>query len=144
MSNLTYGMKLIPEKERYIGIDQVVDLLDLSHMISRRPAKLSGGEKQRVAIGRALLTSPYLLLMDEPLASLDGARKNEVLPFIRKLSTQLSIPVLYVSHSIEEILSIAEKILVLIQGRLKAAGSAEEIVKLDNFQEMTGAMAFKN
>jgi molybdate transport system ATP-binding protein len=144
MSNLTYGMKLIPEKERYIGIDQVVDLLDLSHMISRRPAKLSGGEKQRVAIGRALLTSPYLLLMDEPLASLDGARKNEVLPFIRKLSTQLSIPVLYVSHSIEEILSIAEKILVLIQGRLKAAGSAEEIVKLENFQEMTGAMAFKN
>lgn len=144
MSNLTYGMKLIPAKERYIEKDQVIDLLDLSRLVNRRPAKLSGGEKQRVSIGRALLTSPYLLLMDEPLASLDEARKQEVLPFIKKLSTQLSIKVLYVSHSIEEILSIARNILVLTRGKLTAAGSVEDIVKLDNFHDMTGAMALKN
>ncbi len=144
MSNLTYGMKLTPPGERYIEIDQVIDLLDLSTLLDRRPAKLSGGEKQRVAIGRALLTSPSLLLMDEPLASLDQARKHEVLPFIQTLSTQLSIPVLYVSHSIEEIILIAQNILVLTQGRLKAAGKTQEIVTLDDFQEMTGAMALKN
>lgn len=141
MSNLTYGMKLIPSCERYIHIDQVIDLLDLSSVIGRRPAKLSGGEKQRVAMGRALLTSPSLLLMDEPLASLDAVRKNEVLPFIKRLSTQFSIPVLYVTHSMGEILSIAEKIIVLNRGMLTAAGRTKEIVTRDDFQEMTGAMA---
>ena len=140
MSNLTYGMKLIPACERYIGIDQVIDLLDLSTVINRRPAKLSGGEKQRVAMGRALLTSPVLLLMDEPLASLDEARKNEVLPFILKLSKEFSIPVLYVTHSMVEILSIAENILVLNKGTLKAAGKTKDIVHQDDFQEITGAM----
>jgi len=144
MSNLTYGMKFIPAHERYVHIDQVIDLLDLSNLINRRPAKLSGGEKQRVAIGRALLTSPGLLLMDEPLASLDEARKNEVLPFIKRLSTDLSISVVYVTHSMEEILSIAEHILVLNQGMLKAAGETKEILSLGDFHKMTGAMAFKN
>jgi molybdate transport system ATP-binding protein len=96
-----------------------------------------------VAIGRALLTSPYLLLMDEPLASLDEARKQEVLPFIRRLSTQFSIPVLYVSHSIEEIMRIADKILVITNGRLTASGKTREIMGLDNFQEMTGAVSLK-
>ncbi|CCK82453.1 MULTISPECIES: molybdenum ABC transporter ATP-binding protein [Desulfobacula] len=144
MSNLTYGMKLVPVDERYIEIDQVVDLLDLSSLLNRRPAKLSGGEKQRVAMGRALLTSPYLLLMDEPLASLDEARKNEVLPFIKRLSTNLSIPVLYVTHSMDEILMIAKKILVLSHGSLKAAGKTRDILSMDYFQEITGAMALKN
>ncbi len=143
VSNLTYGMRLIPPESRYIKMDQVIDLLDLSRLLDRRPAKLSGGEKQRVAIGRALLTSPYLLLMDEPLASLDEARKQEVLPFIRRLSTQFSIPVLYVSHSIEEIVRIADKILVITNGRLTASGKTREIMGLDNFQEMTGAVSLK-
>jgi len=139
MSNLTYGMKLVPAKKRYINIDHVIDLLDLAKVLNRRPAKLSGGEKQRVAIGRALLTSPYLLLMDEPLASLDQSRKHEVLPFIKKLSTELSIPVLYVSHNMEEISAIAKKILVLIQGALKVSGNIEEIIIQKDFQVMTGA-----
>ncbi len=140
MSNLTYGMKLIPVAERYINLDRVIELLDLSSLLDRRPAKLSGGEKQRVAMGRALLTSPSLLLMDEPLASLDEARKNEVLPFIKKLSAKLSIPVFYVSHSMDEIFSIAEKILVLSWGKLTAAGSTREVLNLGNFNEITGAM----
>lgn len=144
MSNLTYGMKLIPEAERYINLDRVIELLDLSSLLDRRPAKLSGGEKQRVAMGRALLTSPFLLLMDEPLASLDEARKNEVLPFIKKLSAKLSIPVCYVSHSMDEILSIAEKILVLSCGKLTAAGNTREVLSLGNFNEITGAMPLSN
>ena len=88
-SNLTYGMQLTPAAERFIHLDQVVDLLGIGHLLKRRPAGLSGGEKQRVAIGRALLTSPDLLLMDEPLASLDQARKYEVLPFIHRLCREL-------------------------------------------------------
>jgi len=144
MSNLGYGMKLIPPSDRHVDMDTIIELLDLSNLLDRRPARLSGGEKQRVAMGRALLTSPSLLLMDEPLASLDEARKKEVLPFIKKLSTQLSIPALYVSHSMEEILSVADNILVLKKGVLTASGSTGKIIGLDDFQEMTGAMALKN
>ncbi|MBU1194433.1 MAG: molybdenum ABC transporter ATP-binding protein [Proteobacteria bacterium] len=139
MSNLTYGMKLIPKAERYLETDQIVDLLDLSGLINRRPARLSGGEKQRVAMGRALLTSPSVLLMDEPLASLDAARKNEVLPFIKKLSTDLSIPVLYVSHSMEEIRSIARRVMVLNNGQLRFAGKTEQIIQQEGFSHEAGA-----
>ena len=144
MSNLTYGMNLIPRAERHIKTDQVIDLLDLSRLVQRRPAKLSGGEKQRVAIGRALLTSPYLLLMDEPLASLDAARKQEVLPFIKRLSTEISIGVLYVSHSMEEIEVIADKILVINNGRLAASGNTRGVMDLNDFRDMTGTGGLKN
>jgi len=96
--NLTYGMNRVPPSRRYVSFDAVVSLLGIEHLLARRPAMLSGGEKQRVAMGRALLTSPALLLMDEPLASLDADRKAEVLPFIARLSRAFSIPTLYVSH----------------------------------------------
>ena len=127
-SNLTYGMQLTPAAERFIHLDQVVDLLGIGHLLKRRPAGLSGGEKQRVAIGRALLTSPDLLLMDEPLASLDQARKHEVLPFIQRLCREFSLPVLYVSHSMEEIINLADHLVVLEQGRVKAAGAMEALM----------------
>ena len=126
-SNLTYGMRLTPKAERYVDFEQVVHLLGIEHLIDRRPAKLSGGEKQRVSIGRALLTSPSILLMDEPLASLDVARKAEVLPFIARLSGRFSIPILYVSHSLEEVLNLADSMVVLDTGRAVAAGSIEEL-----------------
>jgi molybdate transport system ATP-binding protein len=126
--NLTYGMKLTPPSRRYIGLDQAVDLLGIEPLLDRRPAKLSGGEKQRVAIGRALLTSPRLLLMDEPLSSLDGARKEEVLPFIAKLPRAFSIPVLYVTHSIDEIQRLADWLVLMEAGKSIAVGDVGEMM----------------
>jgi molybdate transport system ATP-binding protein len=137
-SNLTYGMGLIPKAERYVDLDQVVHLLGIEHLLDRRPGKLSAGEKQRVAIGRALLTSPSLLLMDEPLASLDVARKAEVLPFIARLSGEFSIPILYVSHSLEEILNLADAMVVLDSGRTAAVGSIEDLMSRSDLQRLTG------
>ena len=126
-SNLIYGMKLVPEDRRYVEFDQVVDLLGIRTLLGRRPAKLSGGEKQRVAIGRAFLCSPDLLLMDEPLASLDGPRKEEVLPFISKLCRRFSIPVLYVSHSVSEIMRLADQVVILDEGRVAESGPVTEL-----------------
>jgi molybdate transport system ATP-binding protein len=127
-ANLTYGRELTPPARRYVDLDQVVALLGIESVLSRRPAKLSGGEKQRVAIGRALLTSPSLLLMDEPLASLDAERKAEVLPFIARLSREFSIPILYVSHSLEEILSLTDTLVLMAEGRVVAAGPIETLL----------------
>jgi molybdate transport system ATP-binding protein len=136
--NLVYGMNLLPARERRIGFDRVVDLLGIAGLLARRPATLSGGEKQRVAIGRALLTSPRLLLMDEPLASLDQARKSEVIPFIGKLPAALSIPILYVTHSIDEVLLLADDIVLMDCGRSVAAGPLQEVIGCLEFQEMFG------
>jgi molybdate transport system ATP-binding protein len=124
-SNLTYGMHLTPADKRFVSFDQVVALLGIESLLERRPAKLSGGEKQRVAIGRALLTSPDLLLMDEPLASLDAARKLEVLPFIATLSHKYSIPTLYVSHSMAEIRQLADHLVTIEGGKVSAYGPLE-------------------
>ncbi|MDA8140207.1 MAG: molybdenum ABC transporter ATP-binding protein [Desulfobacteraceae bacterium] len=117
-ANLAYGMRLVPKERRYVELERVVALLGIAHLLERRPATLSGGEKQRVAIGRALLTSPSLLLMDEPLASLDALRKAEVLPFIRRLADAFSLPILYVSHDWEEIEALAANWVVVEAGRV--------------------------
>lgn len=137
-SNLTYGMKLVPRSERYVSYDQVVELLGIGHLLDRRPAKLSGGEKQRVAIGRALLTSPSVVLMDEPLASLDSARKGEVLPFIARLPREFSIPILYVSHSLDEILNLADTLVLLEAGKVVAMGSVEDLMSRLDLQHFAG------
>jgi molybdate transport system ATP-binding protein len=126
--NLTYGMKLTPRSQRFIGLDQVVGLLGIEPLLDRRPAKLSGGEKQRVAIGRALLTSPRLLLMDEPLSSLDKARKEEVLPFIGKLPCAFMIPILYVTHSFDEIQRLADTLVLMHSGKSIGAGGIHEMI----------------
>jgi molybdate transport system ATP-binding protein len=134
-SNLEYGMKLISRTDRKVGFDEVVSLLGIEQLLGRRPGKLSGGEKQRVAIGRALLTSPRLLLMDEPLASLDSSRKDEVLPFIRTLKVSYNIPIIYVSHIREEIATIADKILLMKAGRIEAYGGIDLIqMKSDAYE----------
>ena len=138
-ANLTYGMHLTPPAERRVALGDVVDLLGIGHLLHRRPAKLSGGEKQRVAIGRALLTSPSVLLMDEPLASLDSSRKAEVLPFLSRLCGELSTPILYVSHSLEEVLNLADTMVLLDQGRVAAAGPLEDLINRCDLQRLTGA-----
>ncbi len=137
-ANLAYGMRLTPKTERYVDFDQVVQLLGINNLIDRRPARLSGGEKQRVAIGRALLTSPSVLLMDEPLASLDSARKAEVLPFVARLSREFSIPILYVTHSLEEILNLADTMVILDSGKAVAEGSIEDLMSRRDLQLLTG------
>ena len=136
--NLTYGMKLTPRSQRFIGIDQVVGLLGIEHLLDRRPARLSGGEKQRVGIGRALLTSPRLLLMDEPLASLDLARKSEVIPFIGKLPAAFSIPIIYVTHSVDEVLQLADDIVLMNYGKSVIAGNMPEVIQRPEFQDVFG------
>jgi molybdate transport system ATP-binding protein len=120
--NLTYGMDLVPPSARYVNLDHVVSLLGIGHILERRPAKLSGGEKQRVALGRALLTNPNILLMDEPLASLDGDRKAELLPFIACLPGEFRIPVIYVSHSVEEVTQLADTVVLLREGKVTGQG----------------------
>ncbi|MCT4710823.1 molybdenum ABC transporter ATP-binding protein ModC [Enterobacteriaceae bacterium H11S18] len=121
--NLKYGMV----KSAADQFDKLVALLGIEDLLDRFPWSLSGGEKQRVAIGRALLTSPELLLLDEPLASLDIPRKRELLPYLQRLAREINIPMLYVSHSLEEILHLADKVLVLDGGEVKAFGQLEEV-----------------
>jgi molybdate transport system ATP-binding protein len=119
--NLRYGERRAPPG-RFIGIDAVADLLGLGALMERRTHELSGGERQRVAIGRALLSQPRLLLLDEPLASLDAARREEVLPYLETLRDQLAIPMIYVSHNFDEVLRLASHVVLLEDGRSSAAG----------------------
>lgn len=111
-----------------IDLDAVVALLDLAALLSRRPAGLSGGEKQRVAIGRALLARPRLLLMDEPLASLDEARKAEILPFVERLRDEAGVPIVYVSHALAEVARLADTVVLLVAGRVVAAGPTAAVL----------------
>lgn len=117
-SNLTYGMRLVPKKQRTIPLEQVVELLGIGHLLGRRPKNLSGGEKQRVAIGRALLITPAVLLMDEPLAALDQRRKEELLPYIGTIGREFGVPILYVSHALREIRELTDTIVHLRGGRV--------------------------
>jgi len=128
-ANLAYGEWFTPKPERYAARAQILDLLGIGHLLKRRPRDLSGGEKQRVAIGRALLASPRLLLMDEPLASLDAARKAEIMPYLERLRDEVKIPIVYVSHSVAEVMRLASDVAVLAQGRLVAFGPAAEIAQ---------------
>ena len=141
-SNLMYGMHCTPPEQRYVNFDQVVELLGIAHLLQRRPAKLSGGEKQRVAIGRALLTSPALLLMDEPLASLDADRKNEVLPFIMRMSREFSIPILYVTHAMDEILHLASHLVLLESGQVQASGPIEDLLSRPELRRHLGKQEY--
>jgi len=125
--NLEYGWRRTAAAERRVRFDEAVDWLGLGALLPRGPAALSGGERQRVAVARALLASPRLLLMDEPLAALDAAAREEILPYLERLHASLSIPVLYVSHAAAELLRLADHLLLLSAGRLRAAGSVAEV-----------------
>ena len=136
--NLTYGLKRAPRGERHIEIDQIVALLGLEEVIGRRPHDLSGGEKQRVALGRALLANPRLLLMDEPLAALDQARKDEVLPFIERLRDELAIPVVYVGHAMQEIVRLADTMVLMSEGRVIEVGPVEALTSRLDLRPLAG------
>ena len=125
--NLLFGQSFAPRRERTIGLDAVVETLGIGHLLDRRPAKLSGGERQRVAIGRALLACPRLLLFDEPFAALDRQRKLEVLPLIERLRDEFAIPIIYVSHAMEEVVRLATHVVVLESGNVTAAGPPEHV-----------------
>jgi molybdate transport system ATP-binding protein len=125
--NLLYGRFFNGHGGAHADLDRIVELLDLAHLLARRPHGLSGGEKQRVAIGRALLASPRLLLMDEPLASLDTSRKVEILYYIERLRDEVGVPIVYVSHAIDEVVRLADTVVLLSEGKVAGYGPVADI-----------------
>ena len=126
--NLHYGRWFSPKASRTEDPERVIELLGIAALLDRQPANLSGGEKQRVAIGRALLASPRLLLMDEPLAALDEERKAEILPYLERLRDEVGIPIVYVSHSVAEVARLADRVVLMAGGRVEAVGPVSEVL----------------
>jgi molybdate transport system ATP-binding protein len=139
--NLRYGLKRARDTDARIGFDEVVALLGLAPLLTRRAHQLSGGERQRVALGRALLSQPRLLLLDEPLASIDAARREEVLPYLEALRDRLSIPMIYVSHQFDEVLRLATHVVLLDAGHVVAQGSPSEVSLRPELRAIVGAEA---
>lgn len=133
--NLLYGQRFTANK---VPLEPVVELLGLKALLERRPRQLSGGEQQRVAIGRALLCRPRMLLLDEPLAALDQARKAEILPYLARLRDEVKLPILYVSHAIEEAAQLADDLVVLREGRVLAAGPLAQVLAQSDVAPLTG------
>ena len=127
LGNLHFGMKRAKPASTK-ALDQTIELLGIGHLLDRQPQHLSGGERQRVGIARALAVGPRLLLMDEPLAALDLKRKQEVMPYLERLHQELSIPVLYVTHSADEVATLADHLVVLEDGRVQASGSVTDVL----------------
>jgi len=127
-TNLRFGWRRAAERASEAEFSRIVSLLGLETLLTRRPQNLSGGEKGRVALGRALLSSPRLLLLDEPLAALDAARKSEIMPYLERLRDEAAVPMLYVSHSLDEVARLADNVIVLKQGRVVAQGSVFDML----------------
>lgn len=142
--NLLYGYRLLPTASRQFSLNQIVDLLDIGPLLPRRPRHLSGGERQRVALGRTLLASPRLLLLDEPLSALDEGRKQQILPFLRRVRDDLRLPMLYVSHAINEILSLTPYIVVMDQGRILGQGLFTEVIRQDHLLSLARSLGLEN
>jgi molybdate transport system ATP-binding protein len=126
--NIDYGRRRVPAPSQRVALAELIDLLDLGPLLSRGPASLSGGERQRVAIARALATSPRLLLMDEPLAALDAERKQGILPYLERLHAWLDIPVVYVSHALDEVTRLADNVVLLQAGKVAAQGPVHALM----------------
>jgi len=127
-ANIQYGVKRVGKDPRSLPMDTIIQLLGIGGLLERQPHTLSGGERQRVAIARALATSPELLLMDEPLAAIDSSRKQEILPYLQDLRTQLKIPVIYVTHSLDEAAQLADQLVVMEDGKIRANGTLSEML----------------
>lgn len=126
--NLNYGRRYNPRGARAVPFDDVVAMLGIGHLLDRWPSGLSGGEKSRVAIGRTLLAAPDLLLMDEPLASLDTARKQEIIPYIERVRDESGVPILYVSHAVAEVARLATEVVLMENGGIAGAGSPADLL----------------
>jgi molybdate transport system ATP-binding protein len=135
--NLLYS-QTVGRRRGSLTLAAVSGLLGLDPLLDRRPGGLSGGETQRVAIGRALLSDPAILLMDEPLASLDGPRKAEILPFLERLKEEFAVPIVYVSHAMEEVIRLADTMVLIDGGRLAAVGPVEEVTSRLDLRPLTG------
>jgi len=142
--NLAYGYKLLPAKDRRFEFNQIVELLELGRLLAQKPHQLSGGEKQRVALGRALLTSPRLLLLDEPLASLDVRLKHQILPFLRRVKNEINIPMVYVSHAIDEILYLTNHVAIIDHGELLGAGQFHEVMQDPRVLTLAHSLGLEN
>ncbi|MFG1393019.1 molybdenum ABC transporter ATP-binding protein [Xanthobacter agilis] len=138
-ANLRYGMRRAPAGP--VKFDEAVELLGIGHLLGRRPAKLSGGERQRVAIGRALLSQPRLLLMDEPMAALDSSRKQEIMPFLARLHDEMNIPIMIVTHSIEEVARLADTLVLISKGHIEASGPVGAVLARADLPFSTGSNA---
>ena len=136
--NLFYGRRNSPSDGHEINFDQAVQSLGIGHLLNQKPITLSGGEQQRVALGRALLANPDILLMDEPLASLDTPRKSEILPFIEMMRDQFDVPIIYVTHAIDEIIRLADTLVLLDDGGVTAVGTVEELTSRVDLWNLTG------
>jgi molybdate transport system ATP-binding protein len=141
LGNLRYGDKRAPRAARHIELDEVVELLGLAPLVGRRAWQLSGGEKRRVALGRALLSQPRLLLLDEPLAALDAARREELMPYLARLRDRLSIPVIYVSHEFDEVLRLATHVVLLDAGSVVAQGDVASVSRRPELRAIVGPEA---
>ncbi|HWA30925.1 MAG TPA: molybdenum ABC transporter ATP-binding protein [Rhizomicrobium sp.] len=141
-NNLRFGQRRAPVKAEEDEFDRVVSLLGLEALLARRPLRLSGGEKSRVALGRALLSSPRILLLDEPLAALDAARKAEIMPYLEKLRDDAKVPMLYVSHSLEEVAQLADSVIAVRDGNMVAQGPVFDMLADLEVSAITGAPSF--
>ena len=144
MKNILYGYDLLPSSRKVIRPEQVISLLEIETVLKRRPESMSGGERSRVAMARALLTSPRLLLLDEPLVSLDFKLKGKILPYIERINSTFDIPVLYVSHDISEVLYLADDTLVLQEGKLIGRGDPQSILGDSAVLSLAGASHIEN
>ncbi|HSF95850.1 MAG TPA: molybdenum ABC transporter ATP-binding protein [Thermohalobaculum sp.] len=136
--NLEFGARRSPEPPTSAEQGRIVEMLGIGHLLGRRPATLSGGERQRVALGRALLMKPRLLLLDEPLAALDQARKAEILPHLERLRDEARVPIVLVSHALDDVARLADEIVVINEGRSVAAGPVDEILSRLDLLSLTG------
>ena len=144
LENLRYGYDLLSPRSRRFDVAPIAELMGLTGLMDRRPARLSGGERQRVALARAILTSPDLLLMDEPLASMDQELKDRIIPYLRHIRSDLGIPILYVSHSVAEILELTGQVIVLKAGRVLAHGDFFHVVHHPEVLPLAEAHGFEN
>ena len=128
LGNLTYGLRRTPPQSRKIGLEETVEVLRIGDLLDRRPNSLSGGEARRVAIGRALLSSPVMLLLDEPLTGLDSSRKTELLPFLERVNEEIKIPIVFAGHDIDEVCRLCDSVLSMENGSVKKSGPVAKVM----------------